>query len=225
MGAPISATEKLDATKMLHSNIVESWGNTESLGTITDPEDIKSRPASIGRPFVTDELFIVDENLKFCKPGKMGRVAGGAEAGFIRYSNRPRETRRVRKRKLIVSEDIGYIDKDGYFYLVGRVQDMVVRGNKTVFLSAIESKLARALPARIILVVALGKEKTRVELIGLTTRNSATDISAMLVKINKALNIEEQISQLLVVDQIPKLASGKIDRVRLGHLAERLLNG
>ena len=62
MGAPISGQEKVKANRLLVCEIVESWGNSESLGTITEPDDIRIRPDSIGRPFLTDELYIVDDN-------------------------------------------------------------------------------------------------------------------------------------------------------------------
>ena len=63
MGAPISGDEKRKARDTLGSQIVESWGNSESLGTITEPTDLDLRPDSVGRPFLTDELWVVDETL------------------------------------------------------------------------------------------------------------------------------------------------------------------
>ena len=68
MGAPISGNEKRAARVALRSNIVESWGNSESLGTITEPNDLDSRPDSVGRPFLTDELLVVDDSLQPCRP-------------------------------------------------------------------------------------------------------------------------------------------------------------
>ena len=92
MGAPISGDEKLAARRILGSQIVESWGNSESLGTITEPEDLDVRPNSIGRPFLTDELSVVDpDNLPApCATGQMGRIAGSdtADLQAIRTARR-----------------------------------------------------------------------------------------------------------------------------------------
>lgn len=225
MGAPISGEEKVTVFKCLNSKIIESWGNSESLGTITDSDDIIIRPNSIGRPFVTDELFVVDDKLRFCKPNELGRIAGGAEAGFIKYANRPKETRQARKKSLIVSEDIGYIDKDGYFYVVGRVQDMVLRKGKTIFISMIEKKLAHSFPGKGILVTVLEQEKSSIELFAIIERNLVQNASELLPKLNKVLKAEERINRLFTVDKIPKLPSGKIDRVSLRELTSRMLNG
>lgn len=83
MGAPISGEEKVAAHAVLGSQVVESWGNSESLGTITDAEDVSTRPNSVGRPFLTDEMCIVDEHCVPVPPGHHGRIAGGQESGSM----------------------------------------------------------------------------------------------------------------------------------------------
>ena len=135
MGAPISGDEKRKARDTLGSQIVESWGNSESLGTITEPRDLDLRPDSVGRPFLTDELWVVDETLTPCAPNERGRIAGGETAGFEEYSSRPEATLEVKRKKLIISDDIGYTDECGYFYVTGRDQDILLRGNTLVSLS------------------------------------------------------------------------------------------
>lgn len=225
MGAPISGDEKVAVVKNLRSKIVESWGNSESLGTITDPEDVVIRPKSIGRPFVTDELMIIDENLNICNPNKIGRIAGGTEAGFLRYSNRPMETQRARKNDLIISEDMGFVDEAGYFYVVGRMQDMVLRGSATIFLSVIESKLSKAFPGQGILVVALGEDNSKVKLLAVESRGHIKGTPIKPQDVNAALAQEEKIDDILVIDNVPLLPSGKVDRVRLKQLAARLADG
>jgi acyl-coenzyme A synthetase/AMP-(fatty) acid ligase len=102
MGGPVSGAEKVDANRLLGSRIVESWGNSESLGTITEPEDLNSRPGSIGRPFLGDYMCIVDDDGRTLGPGELGHIAGGLEAGFKAYSNRPHETQQARRFDLIV---------------------------------------------------------------------------------------------------------------------------
>ena len=126
MGASISGEEKIKASHVLRSKVVESWGNSESLGTITEPDDLQTRPNSIGRPFLTDELYVLIEDQKMAKPGETGRLAGSEVEGFLKYSKRPKETCLVKRSGMIISDDMGYTDTDGYFYILGRLQDCVV---------------------------------------------------------------------------------------------------
>ena len=141
MGGFISGEEKLATSRLLCCNVIESWGNSESLGTITEASDLNTRPKSSGRPFVCDDLFIVDKKFRPLPPGVHGRIAGGIEAGFVRYSNRPEATDEARREDLIISDDYGYQDEEGYFYILGRLSDNIVRNGKSIFLSQIEARI------------------------------------------------------------------------------------
>ncbi len=219
MGAAISGPEKIAAHEVLKSEVVESWGNSESLGTITDPEDLYIRPFSVGRPFVTDEMCIVDEQCNPVSPGEHGRIAGGQEGGFQGYCGQPEATSRVRQKKLIISEDMGYVGEDGYIYVCGRVQDFVRIRGETVFLSAIESRIRTKYPERDVCVVAHEAEGEDIELVGVIQRQSqqSSDVG-LLAAFNDAVRPTERLDRLVVVDFLPRVPSGKIDRVALQKL-------
>ena len=74
----------------------------------------------------------MDDEGKPLPPGTVGRIAGGKEAGFQAYAGRPIETARAFHDDLILSDDRGYLDEDGYFYVRGRVQDAVIIGDRTI---------------------------------------------------------------------------------------------
>lgn len=215
MGGPISGGEKVKAKKVLQSEIVESWGNTESLGTITDPEDVDIRPNSIGRPFLTDEMVIVDEDLNVLGPNQEGRIAGGEEAGFGQYCNRPEPTSRVKKQGLIISEDIGYIDQDGYFYVRGRIQDNIVVGGESLFLPDIESKVRNLDSIVECCVVSNPKTDDDLEIVAvIATSDQERSNEQFLDEANRLLSRNEQLARLVFVERLPRLPSGKVDRIK-----------
>jgi len=224
MGAPISGNEKIKASEVLGSQIIESWGNTESLGTITDPEDIKKRPNSIGRPFLTDQLYVVDEKANILSSDKLGRIAGGQEAGFLKYSNRENETKEVLKKEMIISEDIGYMDRDGYLYVKGRVQDSIVLNGRTLFLTDIEAKLRRKLVNKDFCVIAKASNQSRVKLylVLASTGMSNQEKKTLLAALNNILASTEQIESLLLVKELPKLPSGKHDKTAIQSIVKEL---
>jgi acyl-coenzyme A synthetase/AMP-(fatty) acid ligase len=211
MGAPISGNEKQDVSRILKSPVIESWGNSEGLGTITDDEDLFNRPGSIGRPFLTEKMYIVTDDLVECRPGESGRIAGSEDNMFIKYANRPDATKRVKRNSLILSDDIGYMDENGYFYILGRNQESFVIGGQTVFLCDIEERLRGITGIVDICIVALEEVKGAVDFYALTvSQKDNTSESSLKREIEKVVDIQLTV---LFVDTLPRLSSGKIDRL------------
>ena len=215
MGAPISGAEKRKARDTLGSQIVESWGNSESLGTITEPKDLDLRPDSVGRPFLTDELWIVDETLTPCAPNERGHIAGGETAGFDEYSNRPEATLVVKRKNLIISDDIGYTDECGYFYVIGRDQDILLRGNTLVSISRVSEKIREQAGIVESEVCSLGSEADSLAAAIVLSPSFTEDVDVLLTRVNSHLGSSEQLSQIVLFDALPKLASGKVDRLAI----------
>lgn len=217
MGAPIAGDEKVSASHLLHSVVIESWGNTESLGTITDDDDLEKRPNAIGRPFLTDQLCIVDENCNNLQPFQRGKIAGSEEAGFLKYSNRPEETKHVRRNELIISDDMGYTDKEGYFYVYGRDQDCILVNGETVFIHDIENKLRTNKNIKECCVVTSDPNIDVFELIGVIVLTPGISIkdTELLLQVNKTLGKKEQLNRILLIDSTPHLPSGKVDKVTI----------
>ena len=216
MGAKIGGSTKRAARQLLDSKIVESWGNSEALGTITEPDDLDERPESIGRPFLTDDLFVVDADDKRCGPGELGRLAGSETAGFREYANRPDATQTVKRDGMIVSEDLAYMDEQGYFYIRGRVQDLVVRGGVSVFLPDVAEKVRERPEVREADVHAFEgpNDPILVAVIVLADGLEVSDADYCR-EVNASLRPEERLARIVVREDLPRLPSGKVDRVRL----------
>jgi len=223
MGSPITGEEKKETVKYLNSNIVESWGNSESLGTITDPEDVHIRPNSIGRPFLTDEMYIVNDDGNLLEPNEYGRIAGGEEAGFLQYSNRPHETNRVKKSHLIISDDIGYMDNSGYLYLCGRRQDLIVTSDGNIFLPELETKLRRIKGIYECSIVAKTQEDGSFFLyLFLVCSSDKTSVKEQINnQIKTILDDHEKIDKCFFVSELPRVPSGKVDKIKLLELIEK----
>ena len=201
---------------------MESWGNSESLGTITDPEDLEVRPDSIGRPFLTDEMFIVDDDGEQVGAQTIGRIAGGEEAGFTGYSNQEEATAQARRNRIIISDDMGYLDGDGYFYVIGRQQEVVVIGGTAVVLPRVE-KAIREMPMVVdCCVVALsgpaGETRLTVAVVLAKEKEVAEDM--LLRQLNEMQPAGQIIAGVRVIDELPCLPAGKVDRPAVRRLLE-----
>ena len=228
MGAPISGDEKLAARRVLGSQIVESWGNSESLGTITEPEDLDVRPNSIGRPFLTDELSVVDPNNlpTPCATGQIGRIAGSDTEGFTGYSNRQEATRQAKRQNLIISDDVGYIDDHGYFFLEGRDQDVAIRDGVLLSCHRIAAQIRRqnqvqALISAIEVCIVEAEGDTHVCAAVVVRPGVRLSTDDLRDRLNASLDAGEQLSWVRLMAALPELPSGKVDRLAVrSHLIE-----
>lgn len=223
MGSPIKGTEKTQVVTALGSEIIESWGNSESLGTITDPEDVQMRPDSIGRPFLTDEMWIVDEKRRPVGPHVLGSIAGSENAGFLRYCKRRKETELVKQKKLIVSEDLGYRDENGFFYIRGRSQFSVVFPNgSTVFLQELEGEIRQLPMIRDCLIVAkTGETEIGAQFFVAVILEPGSQESAWESAVRRRLEPRIPVEKIRVFEQLPRLPSGKINRLAIDQEFER----
>ena len=224
MGAPISGSEKRLAKEFLLSEVVESWGNSESLGTITDAEDLEIRPDSIGRPFITDMLCVVNDEYEEVGPRVDGWIAGSEEAGFTRYCRRDSDTDRVKQGTLIVSEDIGYIDEQGYFYVRGRSQESIYLGSQRVFLPELEEKIRSALNVSECCIVASEHGEASVSLVLVLSSYLSEreyDENSILSQVNAVVGDKQPVAGIAVVERLPRLPSGKVDRIRTRQLLNK----
>ena len=213
MGAHIAGKEKLQASKVLGSIVIESWGNSEGLGTITTPNDLRTRPDSIGRPFLSDPLYIVDKHGRKLPPGRVGRIAGSAEAGFREYCNKPEVTNAVLRDEMIVSDDLGHTDREGYFYVDGRIEDDVYISGRRVFVNKIESLLRMHPIVRECTVLAMETENGSAHLVGVIVCAVKTDdatINRILEDTNNCVARHERLRHLYRVPVLPRNAAGKV---------------
>jgi acyl-coenzyme A synthetase/AMP-(fatty) acid ligase len=217
MGQSITGAEKRRVVEAFGCEIVESWGNTEALGTITDPEDVYLRPDSIGRPFLTDELWIVNEECRPMPPLELGRLAGSESAGFLHYCDRPTETADAKRESLIISQDIGYVDEQGYFYIKGRLQDRVgLSDGSAMFLPQLETELRELQGIQDCCVLApsnAGGETGLLIALVAAAPESKDGLEEIVRRQLSATGVV--VTEIRMLDRLPRVPSGKIDRLAI----------
>jgi len=213
MGAPIDTPTKRAVLDRLGCKYVESWGNSEGLGTITAPEDVTERPKSIGRPFLADRMVVLGEANLPAGVGEVGRLAGHADSALREYRNRDDLNASLIRGDLIISEDLGYRDADGYYYLAGRVSERIVRRGLPVFGRDIEEAVLRVQGIAEVVVVGLDdRDEGQVPAALLVLREEgAPSNQRLLAEINKVLTEPQKLRAVLAVPALPRNAAGKVD--------------
>jgi long-chain acyl-CoA synthetase len=115
---------------------------TCSPGTAHPPEG-PDKPGSIGLMLPGIELDVValDDPAKVLPPGEVGEIRIKGPNVTKGYWNKPRETAEAFVGDRFLTGDIGYVDEDGYFYLVDRKKDMIISGGFNVYPQMIEQAI------------------------------------------------------------------------------------
>ncbi len=123
--------------------ILEGYGLSETCPVATFNQPSKPcKPGSIGFPIWGIEVKIFDENDQEVPVGEVGEVVISGHNVMKGYYNKPEETAAAFKGgKWFHTGDLGTMDEDGFFYIVDRVKDMVIRGGFNVYPREIEEVL------------------------------------------------------------------------------------
>ena len=123
--------------------IAEGYGLSEATCVSSlNPVDGRERKiGSVGLPLPGQEICVVDDAGRALEPGAAGEVVvRGANVmpGYLRNSEATAEAMRG---GWLRTGDIGYLDSDGYLYLVDRKKDMIIRGGENVYPKEVENVL------------------------------------------------------------------------------------
>ncbi len=123
--------------------IVEGYGLTEATCVSTiNPRDGVRKIGSIGIAVSGQEIRIIDAEGNLCKTGEPGEIRIGGDAVMEGYFNRPKETADTIVDGFLRTGDVGYMDEDGYIFIVDRIKDMVIRGGENIYPKEIDNLLA-----------------------------------------------------------------------------------
>lgn len=138
VGAPLHLEHKEEFNRRLPRRFYELYGLTEGFVTILDRDDFERKPGSVGVPPPMYEMRIVDDYGNDVPVGAVGEIAGRGPITMPGYYKRPDLTNNAIRDGWLHSGDLGYIDEDGYLFLVDRKKDMIITGGVNVYPRDIE---------------------------------------------------------------------------------------
>jgi long-chain acyl-CoA synthetase len=124
------------------ATVLEGYGLSETTGMASfNPRDRKRKPGSIGVPVGGTEMRIVDDADLEVAGGERGEVVLRGPFVMSGYWGRPDATQEVMRGGWFHTGDIATVDDDGYFFIVDRKKDLIIRGGYNVYPREIEEIL------------------------------------------------------------------------------------
>jgi long-chain acyl-CoA synthetase len=122
--------------------VSNAYGMTEAgaVFAMNTGKDYRRKPDSVGRAFPTVEIQIVDENGQNLPIGNIGEIQIRGlflMDGFLQKKVKSPIT----AQGWLQTGDTGYLDAEGFLFLVGRIKDMIIRGGENIFASEVEARL------------------------------------------------------------------------------------
>lgn len=137
---PVEVMKAFDAKFMV--KILEGYGLSETspIASFSRTDRVR-KPGSIGLPVWGVEMRILDEEDKEVPVGELGEIVISGHNVMKGYYKRPDATAEAFRNGWFHTGDIGKVDEDGYFYVVDRVKDMVIRGGFNIYPREVEEVL------------------------------------------------------------------------------------
>ena len=172
---------------------------------------------SVGKATPNVEIVIVDNNMRKNKPFEQGRVMIKGSHLTQGYLDDNELTSEVIKNKWFYTDDIGYLDENGYLFLTGRKSAFINKGGIKVDPREIEKILKYNNEVNDAAVVGLNHPDFGTIIIGIVTLkpNSILNESQLKEECVKYLEKVKIPNEIIILDKIPKSSTGKLLRHEL----------
>ena len=215
-GSPLHEQLKRDIFDLFPCGIVELYGLTEGIITTLEPEDAGGRWSSVGKPLIGTDICIVGDDDKPVAAGESGEIVSRGRITMPGYWNRDDASREAEYLdsdglQWLRSGDIGYLDDDGFLFIVDRKKDMILSGGQNIYPQDIEAVLVEHPAVDDVAVIGATSRRwgeTPVALVVL--REGDGDCAQIRDWANGRLGKQQRLADVLAVDALPRNPNGKI---------------
>jgi long-chain acyl-CoA synthetase len=212
VGAPLHLEHKQKLNRCLPGRFYELYGLTEGFMTVLDKNHYASKPMSVGPPQPFFDMRIVTEQGKDAAPGEIGEIVGRGPALTPGYYKRPDLTAQAIVDGWLHTGDLGYVDEDGFLYLVDRKKDMIISGGTNVFPKDIEEVIVQHPAVREAAVFGIPSDKWGETPLAAVILHRPGSLSAeeLCDWINERVDAKNQrVSAVRIMEDFPRSTAGK----------------
>jgi long-chain acyl-CoA synthetase len=212
-GAPLPVEVLRGFEEAFGCTVLEGYGLSETCAMATfNRPDRERKAGSIGFPVEGVEIKLVDEHGDEVAKGEVGEIAIRSPHVMKGYFGREDATREVLKDGWLRTGDMATVDDDGYYFIVDRKKDMIIRGGFNVYPREIEEVLYEHPAIREAAVVGIPHESLGEEVaaaVALTGGAEATP-EELVAYVKERVAAYKYPRRVWIVDELPKGPTGKI---------------
>ncbi|HHW49581.1 MAG TPA: AMP-binding protein [Clostridiaceae bacterium] len=224
-GEPLNPEVYYQFLKATGKKVKEAYGQTELTVTIGTFPWMEPKPGSMGKPAPGYDIDIVDENGNSCEVGEEGQIVIRTDkkkpVGMFEGYYRDKElTEKVWHDGIYYTGDMAWRDEDGYFWFVGRADDVIKSSGYRIGPFEVESALLEH-PAVLECAITAVPDPIRGQIVKATVvlTKGYTPSDELVVELQnhvKSVTAPYKYPRIIeFVDELPKTISGKIRRVEI----------
>lgn len=218
--APMPVKWFEDFEKLYGIKIIEGYGMTEgTVASTINPRFGERKIGSIGIPMPGQDVRIFSDNDTELPPEEIGEIVIRGPNVMKGYLNRNFETEETLRNGWLHSGDLGYMDKEGYFFIVDRKKDMIIRGGENVYPKEIENLISTISGVSEVAVVGRKDEKYGEEVVAFIVKKDKTLTESKVIEFCKSSVAWYKCPKsIFFLDELPKNSVGKIQKNDLRKL-------
>ncbi|HUA44673.1 MAG TPA: AMP-binding protein [Solirubrobacteraceae bacterium] len=221
-GAAPLAPELVDALRRRAPwiSIRQGYGLSETAALVSTNPAGAEKPGSVGLPIPGAEVRILDEFDNELARGEPGEVCVRSPAVMQGYWRAPETTADTIRDGWLHTGDIGYLDDEGYLFIVDRKKDVIIRGGFNVYPRDVEDALLEHPAVAGAGVVGRPDERRGEEVVAFVALTAPRAISAeaLIEWARRRIGGYKYPREVHIIDAMPLTAVGKLDRKALRRL-------
>ena len=210
-GAPLPPETAEELLRRLpHVEVREGYGLTETAALVSSTPPGQSRSGSVGKPVPGVEVRIDGDD-------EVGEICVRSRSVMLGYWQSPEQTAEAIRDGWLHTGDLGYLDADGYLYVVDRKKDLIIRGGFNVFPRDVEEALLEHPAVAAAGVVGRPDERHGEEVVAFVELRPGHDVGAeeLVAFGRERIGGYKYPREVHVVPSLPLTPVGKIDRKAL----------
>jgi acyl-CoA synthetase (AMP-forming)/AMP-acid ligase II len=212
VGAPLHREHKQRLKSVAPNVLYELYGLTEGFVTVLDRTDYDRKLDSVGPPAHFNEMRIVGTDGQDLPPREVGEIVGRGAFLMPGYHGRPDLTEQAIVDGWLHTGDLGYVDEDGFLYLVDRKKDLIISGGINVYPKDIEEVLVQHPAVREAAVFGIPSEKWGEVPLGAVVLKSGSTVTPEELREWTNARVAaryQQLRELVILDDFPRSSAGK----------------
>ena len=226
-GSPVAPDKLKRAVEVFGPCMCQSYGQTEApmILTFLDRKTVAAaaggdhpeRLASCGKPTSAVRLAIMDDAGRILPAGERGEIVARGSLICGGYYKMPEATAEIRTHGWHHTGDVGYLDEEGYLYIVDRKKDMIISGGFNVYCAEVEAAVMALPEVYECAVIGIPHDNWGEAVKAFVVLRSGTSLSEadVISHCKQKLGAVKTPKSVEFCDEIPKTAAGKIDRKKM----------